>query len=57
VVVSSTEHNRAILGERRSETALDKIDMPNRRLFVADFNDGTMNEIHLDTKASLIPKD
>jgi hypothetical protein len=39
------------------ETALDKIDMPNRRLFVADFNDGTMNEIHLDTKASPIPKD
>jgi hypothetical protein len=39
------------------ETALDKIDMPSRRLFVADFNDGTMNEIHLDTKASPIPKD
>jgi hypothetical protein len=39
------------------ETALDKIDMPNRRLFIADFNDGTMNEIHLDMKASPIPKE
>lgn len=39
------------------ETALDKIDMPNRRLFIADFDDGTMNEIHLDTKATPIPKD
>jgi hypothetical protein len=39
------------------ETALDKIDMPNRRLFVADFPDGTMNEIHLDQKAAPIPKD
>ena len=39
------------------ETALDKIDMPNRRLFVADFDDGTMNEIHLDPKALPVPKD
>lgn len=39
------------------ETALDKIDMPNRRLFVADFPDGTMNEIHLDPKALPIPRD
>jgi biopolymer transport protein ExbD len=39
------------------ETALDKIDMPNRRLFMADFADGTMNEIHLDPKALPIPRE
>jgi len=39
------------------ETALDKIDMPNRRLFVADFADGTMSEIHLDPKALPIPRE
>lgn len=33
------------------QTALDKIDMPNRRLFIANFPDGTMNEIHWDEKA------
>ncbi len=37
------------------ETALDKIDMPNRRVFVADFRDGTMNEVHWDAKALPIP--
>ncbi len=37
------------------ETALDKIDMPNRRLFVADFPDGTMNELHWDVKPLPIP--
>lgn len=39
------------------ETALDKIDMPNRRLFIADFLDGTMNEIHWKGRAVPIPKD
>lgn len=42
---------------RKLETALDKIDMPSRRLFVADFPDGTMNEIHWDVKALPIPKE
>jgi biopolymer transport protein ExbD len=39
------------------QTALDKIDMPNRRLFIADFPDGTMNEIHWEPKTLPIPKD
>ena len=38
------------------QTALDKIDMPNRRLFIADFPDGTMNEIHWEPKTLPIPK-
>ncbi len=38
------------------QTALDKIDMPNRKVFIADFADGTMNEIHWDDKAIAIPK-
>ncbi len=39
------------------QTALDKIDMPNRRMFIADFLDGTMNEIRVERKAVPIPKD
>lgn len=53
-----------ILDERASfteagklQTALDKIDMPNRKLFVADFPDRTMKEIHWDQKAVPIPQD
>jgi len=38
------------------QTALDKIDMPNRRLFIADFVDGSIKEIHWDQKAVPIPK-
>ena len=38
------------------QTALDKIDMPNRKVFIADFADGTMNEIHWADKAIPIPK-
>jgi hypothetical protein len=37
------------------ETALDKIGLTSRRLFVADFHDGTMNEIHWDQNAIPIP--
>ena len=37
------------------ETALDKIGLTKRRLFIADFRDGTMNEIHWDQKALPIP--
>ena len=37
------------------ETALDKISLTSRRLFVADFHDGTMNEIHWDQNAIPIP--
>lgn len=40
------------------ETALDKVDLTSeRRLFVGDFRDGTMNEIHWEEKALPIPKD
>ena len=38
------------------ETALDKIGLPNYRLFVTNFSDETMNEIHLDEKAVPIPR-
>ena len=37
------------------ETALDKIGLTSRRLFVADFGDGTMNEIHWNQNAIPIP--
>lgn len=37
------------------ETALDKVDLPNRRFFVADFTNGTMSEIHWAEKAIQIP--
>ena len=37
------------------ETALDKVGLPNYRLFVTNFSDETMNEIHLDEKAVPIP--
>jgi hypothetical protein len=37
------------------ETALDKIGLTNHRLFVADFRDATMNEIHWDQDAIPIP--
>jgi hypothetical protein len=37
------------------ETALDKIGLTSHRLFVADFRDGTMNEIHWDQNAIPIP--
>ena len=37
-------------------TALDKIDIPNRKVFIADYADGTMNEIHWNEKAIPIPK-
>jgi hypothetical protein len=30
------------------ETALDKADLTHRRLFVSDFQSGTMTEIHFD---------
>jgi len=40
------------------ETALDKVDLTSeRRLFVGNFQDGTMNEIHWEAKALPIPKD
>jgi hypothetical protein len=39
------------------ETALDKVDLTyERRLFVTDFRDGLMNEIHWDHTAIPIPK-
>jgi hypothetical protein len=37
------------------ETALDKADLKHRRLFVSDFRDATMNEIHWDETAIPIP--
>lgn len=38
------------------ETALDKVDLTHsRRLFVADFRDATMNEIHWDQTPVPIP--
>jgi hypothetical protein len=37
------------------ETALDKVDLTHRRLFVSDFQNGTMTEIHFD-KAIPIPR-
>ncbi|HVA16863.1 MAG TPA: hypothetical protein VMV59_04015 [Candidatus Dormibacteraeota bacterium] len=38
------------------ETALDKVDLTyERRLFVTDFRDGTMNEIHWDDTSIPIP--
>jgi hypothetical protein len=40
------------------ETALDKVSLTSkRRLFVTDFRDRTMNEIHWDEKAVPIPQD
>lgn len=40
------------------ETALDKVDLTSkRRLFVTDYRDNTMNEIHWDEKAMPIPRD
>jgi hypothetical protein len=40
------------------ETALDKVDLTSgRRLFVGNFQDGTMNEIHWEDKTLPIPKD
>jgi hypothetical protein len=30
------------------ETALDKVDLTHRRLFMSDFQNGTMTEIHID---------
>lgn len=40
------------------ETALAKVDLTsNTRLFVSNFRNGTMNEIHWDEKAFSIPKD
>lgn len=40
------------------ETALDKVDLTSdRRLFVSDFRNGTMNEIHWDQEAIPLPKD
>jgi biopolymer transport protein ExbD len=40
------------------ETALDKVDLTSkRRLFVTDYRDRTMNEIHWDEKAVPIPQD
>jgi hypothetical protein len=38
------------------ETALDKVDLTERRLFVSNFSDGTINEIHWDQKAIPIPR-
>ena len=38
------------------ETALDKVGMTHRRLFVTNFRDGTMNEIHWDETAIPIPR-
>ena len=37
------------------ETALDKIDLPNRRFFVTNFSDGMMIEIHWGDKPVPIP--
>jgi hypothetical protein len=37
------------------ETALDKAGLMHRRLFVSDFSDKTMNEIHWDETAIPIP--
>jgi|SRR5579864_259073 len=37
------------------ETALDKVDLPNRRFFVTNFTDNIMNEIHWDDKPIPIP--
>lgn len=37
------------------ETALDKVDLPNRRFFVTNFTDAIMNEIHWDDKPIPIP--
>jgi len=37
------------------ETALDKAGLTHRRLFVSDFRDETMNEIHWDATAVPIP--
>jgi biopolymer transport protein ExbD len=38
------------------ETALDKVGLMNYRLFVSNFSDGTMNEIHWDESAIPIPR-
>jgi hypothetical protein len=37
------------------ETALDKVDLPNRRFFVTNFTDDMMIEIHWDDKPVRIP--
>ena len=37
------------------ETALDKTDLTHYRLFVSNFSDGVMNEIHWDEKGIPIP--
>lgn len=37
------------------ETALDKSDLTNRRVYVSNFKDGTMNEIHWDERAVPLP--
>lgn len=37
------------------ETALDKSDLTNRRVYVSNFKDGTMNEIHWDDRAIPLP--
>lgn len=37
------------------ETALDKVDLPNRRFFVTNFTDNMMVEIHWEVKPIPIP--
>jgi hypothetical protein len=37
------------------ETALDKADLKHYRLFVTDFSDGVMNEVHWDETGIPIP--
>lgn len=37
------------------DTALDKVGMAQRRIFVTDFREGVMNEIHWDKSAIPIP--
>lgn len=38
------------------ETALDMSDLTQRRLFVSDFTDRVMNEVHWDERAIPLPK-
>jgi hypothetical protein len=38
------------------ETALDKVNLPNRRFFVTNFTDDMANELHWDAKPVRIPR-